>query len=76
MQVVTASGAVTGSRRSRYMQWLAGWVASGAWSGHGTVRAAWETHRESVLASRGPATAYAMGMAAGTESVYHSRRIG
>jgi hypothetical protein len=37
MIIQTASGPVSGSKRSRYMQWLDGWVASEAWSGAQTV---------------------------------------
>ena len=42
MKVKTQSGIVTGNKRSRYMQWLNGYVMAGGWTGQETIRQKWQ----------------------------------
>lgn len=42
MKIKTASGIVSGNKRSPYIKWLQGWINGGGWSGATTIRAAWD----------------------------------
>ena len=44
--ISTDSGPVRGSKSSPYIQWLRGWKDAGGWTGHATVRAAWNNARK------------------------------
>ena len=67
MTIHTKSGPIQGSQRSRYMGWLAGWVASGVWSGGDTLRSAYVVAHEQVQTCRGPHEARIIGEAMGRE---------